>query len=207
MHNNRDTTNIYLLVFLAFYAKNLIILPQIWIFCKKLTNFRSIQLEIIDYIFGNLWTTTVQNFTLMHKQIQIRRFFSTFLRFLHKIWLFSPIMFNFGHIKPDIIANIFCKVMEYPCTNFYTIWSSNINTTNIFQFFSIFVKNLIILPQICKILTYSTWHRRYYLYKSLWTTNVQNFTPMHKVMWIWQMFFNFYLFLQKMDYFALKCLI
>ena len=22
---------------------------------------------------------------------------------------------NLGHIKPDIMINIFCKVMEYPC--------------------------------------------------------------------------------------------
>ena len=59
-------------------------------------------------------------------------------------------MFNFGHIKFDVIATIFCNVMDYPCTNFYTIRSSNINTTNIFKLFSIFVQNLIILPQICK---------------------------------------------------------
>ena len=26
-----------------------------------------------------------------------------------------PQKYNLGHIKPDIIINIFCKVMEYPC--------------------------------------------------------------------------------------------
>ena len=36
--------------------------------------------------------------------------------------------------------------MEYPRAKYYTIWSSNINTTNVFQFLVIFAKNLIILP-------------------------------------------------------------
>ena len=73
---NTDTTHIFL--FLAFYAQNLITLLQIRLFCPKLANFRPIQLEIIDYIFG--------------------------------------------------------KFMNLHCANFYTIRSSNINTTNIFQF-------------------------------------------------------------------------
>ena len=37
--------------------------------------------------------------------------------------------------------------MDYPRANCYTIWSSNINTTNIFQFLAIFAKNFAILPQ------------------------------------------------------------
>ena len=37
--------------------------------------------------------------------------------------------------------------MDYPCANFDTIWSSNVNTTNIFQFLTIFAQNLAILPQ------------------------------------------------------------
>ena len=37
--------------------------------------------------------------------------------------------------------------MDYPCANFDTIWSSNVNTTNIFQFFTIFAQNSVILPQ------------------------------------------------------------
>ena len=47
---------------------------------------------------------------------------------------------------PDIIANIFFKVMEYPWANFYTIRSLNVDTTNIFQFLTIFEQNLAILP-------------------------------------------------------------
>ena len=37
--------------------------------------------------------------------------------------------------------------MDYPSANFYTIWSSNINTTNISHFLSIFAQNLAIWPQ------------------------------------------------------------
>ena len=37
--------------------------------------------------------------------------------------------------------------MDYPCANLYTIWSLNINSTNIFQFLVIFAQNLAILPQ------------------------------------------------------------
>ena len=94
---NADTTHIFR--FLAFYAHTLITLLQSRLFCPKLTNFRPIQLEIIDYIFG--------------------------------------------------------KFMKHHCANFYTIRSSNIKTTNIFQFLTIFVQNLIILPKICKFYTIS----------------------------------------------------
>ena len=52
-----------------------------------------------------------------------------------------------GYIQPDTIAYILHKVMDYPRANCYTIWSSNINTTNIFQFLAIFAKNFAILPQ------------------------------------------------------------
>ena len=37
--------------------------------------------------------------------------------------------------------------MDYSCANLYTIWSLNINSTNIFQFLVIFAQNLAILPQ------------------------------------------------------------
>ena len=37
--------------------------------------------------------------------------------------------------------------MDYPWANLYTIWSLNINSTNIFQFLVIFAQNLAILPQ------------------------------------------------------------
>ena len=29
--------------------------------------------------------------------------------------IYGPKKSNLGHIKPDIMINIFCKVMEYPC--------------------------------------------------------------------------------------------
>ena len=145
MHYNRGIK--IFSYFLHFFAKNLIIMPQIWIFCQKWTNFISIQLEIIDYIFAKFMNHYCAKFySNANDKYWYDNFFPKFLRFLHKFWLFSPNMFHFGHIKPDIIANIFCKVMEYPCTNFYTIRSSNINTTNIFQFFSILYRIWIFCP-------------------------------------------------------------
>ena len=89
----------------------------------------------------------MQNFTPMHKQMGIWPIFSNFLRFLHKIRLFCHKMSLSGYIQPDTIAYILHKVMDYPRANCYTIWSSNINTTNIFQFLAIFAKNFAILPQ------------------------------------------------------------
>ena len=57
--------------------------------------------------------------------------------------------------KPNIIhvANIFCKVMEYTCAKFNTVtpFDPQIEILQIVSnFFAIFAKNLIILPQICK---------------------------------------------------------
>ena len=77
----------------------------------------------------------------------IWQIFSNFVRFLHKIRLFCPKMYLSGYIQPDTIAYILHKVMDYPRANCYTIWLSNINTTNIFQFLAIFAKNFAILPQ------------------------------------------------------------
>ena len=56
-------------------------------------------------------------------------------------------MSNLGYIMPGIVAFILYYVMDDPCTNFYTIWSSNIHTTDIIQFLTIFAHNLAILPQ------------------------------------------------------------
>ena len=36
--------------------------------------------------------------------------------------------------------------MDYPCANLVTIWSSNVITTNIFQFLTIFAQTSAILP-------------------------------------------------------------
>ena len=56
-------------------------------------------------------------------------------------------MSNLGYIKPCTIAYILYKIMDYSCANLNTIWSLNINSTNIFQFLVIFALNLAILPQ------------------------------------------------------------
>ena len=79
--------------------------------------------------------------------MRIWQIFSNFLWLLHTIWLFCPKMSNLGHIYPSAVTFILYNDMDYPSGNFYTIWSSNINTTNIFHFFSIFAQNLAILPQ------------------------------------------------------------
>ena len=47
-------------------------------------------------------------------------------------------MSNLGYIKRCIIAYILYKIMDYTYANLYTIWSLNINSTNVFQFLAIF---------------------------------------------------------------------
>ena len=49
-----------------------------------------------------------------------------------------------GHIQHENVTNIPYKVMDYPRANYYTIWSSNINTTDIFQYLQIFAKILVL---------------------------------------------------------------
>ena len=39
------------------------------------------------------------------------------------------------------------KVLDYPCANFYTIWSSNITTTDMFQYFMICVQTWLLYPK------------------------------------------------------------
>ena len=56
-------------------------------------------------------------------------------------------MSNLGHIMHGIVVYILDFVMDYPCAKFYPILSSNIHTSDIFQFIAIFAKNLAILPQ------------------------------------------------------------
>ena len=46
--------------------------------------------------------------------------------------------------------------MKYYGANLYVKASTNIDTNNIFQFFTIFVQNLTILPQNSHILNYSS---------------------------------------------------
>ena len=47
-------------------------------------------------------------------------------------------MSNLGYIEPWTIAYSLYKIMDYICANLYTIWSLNMNSTNIFQFLAIF---------------------------------------------------------------------
>ena len=76
--------------------------------------------------------------------------FSYFSRFLHRIWLFFPKLSKFFPIQLDSKGNIFCKAMKYYGANLCVKSSTNINTNSIFQFLTIFVQNLTILPQIEK---------------------------------------------------------
>ena len=69
-----------------------------------------------------------------------------FLAIFAKNGLFCLKMSNLIYVNPCIIAYILFKVMDYPCANLYTIWSLNINSTNIFQFLAIFAQKWTILP-------------------------------------------------------------
>ena len=84
----------------------------------------------------------------MHKQMRIimTNIFQFLAIFALRFLSFVPYTAHLRHILPDTVAYILCKVMEYLRTNSYTILSSKINTTNIFQFLAIFAKNLPILP-------------------------------------------------------------
>ena len=81
-------------------------------------------------------------------------FYAQNLITLPKLDYFAPNWLNIRPIQLEIIDYIFGKFMNLHCANFYTIRSSSINTTNIFQFLTIFVQNLIILPKICKFLPF-----------------------------------------------------
>ena len=57
-------------------------------------------------------------------------------------------MSNLEYIMFGIVVYILYNVVDYPCANVYTVWSSNIHTTDIFQFLAIFAQNLAIYPKI-----------------------------------------------------------
>ena len=86
-----------------------------WLFCPKFANFGHIQLDIIDYIFGkfmNQHCAKISNdYTIKYMDMTMLSFFSIFAWNLNNL----PQKSNLGHIKLDIIINIFCKIMEYPC--------------------------------------------------------------------------------------------
>ena len=60
---------------------------------------------------------------------------------------------------PGIVAYILYNVMNYPCANVYTISSSNIHTTDIFQFLAIFAQNLAILPPKYEVPRFSEFYQ------------------------------------------------
>ena len=113
--SNRNTTNIF--QFLTIFA-----------------NFIPIQLGIIDQIFMTYDCAKFYIYALTNADMTNS---SSFLGFLHKIWLFRPKMSNFVHIKPVIVVYILYKVINFPSANFDNIWSSSVNTTNILQFLTI----------------------------------------------------------------------
>ena len=82
----------------------------------------------------------------MHKQIHKKCVFTNFLRFLNKIWLFYPKLSNCKPLQLRILANIFIKVMNYPCGRLNADMSMDIDNTNIFQFFAFYEQNLIFCP-------------------------------------------------------------
>ena len=112
--------------------------------------------------FWSLRSTALHNFTPMHKQLRIWQIFSNFLRFLHQFWLLCPKMSNLGYIMPNIVAYILNNVMDYPCAKFYTNWSSNIHTTDIFQFLAVFAQNLAILPQKLEVPCFSEVYQTFF---------------------------------------------
>ena len=58
-------------------------------------------------------------------------------------------MANFGPIHFCMIAHVFIQDMNYQCAKFYTNISTNMDTTNIFQFLAIFsLEFLLFYPKI-----------------------------------------------------------
>ena len=58
-------------------------------------------------------------------------------------------MANFGLIHFGMIAHVFIQEMNYQCAKFYTNISTNMDTTNIFQFLAIFsIESLLFYPKI-----------------------------------------------------------
>ena len=67
--------------------------------------------------------------------------------------------------------------MDYPRANLYTIWSLNINSTNIFQFLAIFCIKMDYFALKCLILEILSIEPLLICFIRLWTTLVQICTP------------------------------
>ena len=61
--------------------------------------------------------------------------------------------------------------MEYPCAKFYTIWSSNIHTTDIFQFLAIFAQKFAISPQKLEVPLFSEVYQTFSHFWNIIETN------------------------------------
>ena len=66
-----------------------------------------------------------------------------------------PKLSKFLPIQLDSKGNMFRNAMKYYGANLCVKASTNIDTNNIFQFLTIFVQNLTILPESSQILNYS----------------------------------------------------
>ena len=72
---------------------------------------------------------------------------------------FTPKWHNLWLIQLRIIAYIFIYYMNYHCAKFYTNISTNMNTTNIFPFLTIFFTEYwLFYPKNSNFFTYSAWH-------------------------------------------------
>ena len=131
-------------------------LHRIWLFPHKIFNVGSILLCMITIICCKSmnYHSAITNTDTTHFFLFLA-FYAQKLITLLQIRLFCPKLAKFRPIQLEIIDYIVGKFMNHHCANFYTIRSSNINTTNIFQFLRFCVQNLIILPTICKFYTIS----------------------------------------------------
>ena len=75
--------------------------------------------------------------------------FQFFTIFPQEFYLyFYPKIANLGLMKLDIIAFTFRKIMNSHCAKLYVKTTIYMETTNIFQFLTIFVHNFTISPQM-----------------------------------------------------------
>ena len=88
-----------------------------------------------DNIFQFL-TIFAQNLTILHIN--------------NKVLTYSALKHTF---------NVFGNYMKYHIANLCANSPTNMHTDDIFQFLMIFAKNLTILPQNSKVLTYTAWNK------------------------------------------------
>ena len=83
--------------------------------------------------------------------------FSTEFEYFTSKWLIC------GLIQLEIIAYIFIQYMNYHCAKFHVNTYTNVDTTNIFPFLTIFSHNLFYyFTQNGKFWTFLAWHHSLY---------------------------------------------